>query len=76
MICCQTSSVSVGGINNCFFGVRWKKETTKSQIKMWSLTDYNNKLLFISYRETEGVPSTAIREISLLKELSHPNIVK
>lgn len=25
-------------------------------------------------RETEGVPSTAIREISLLKELLHPNI--
>uniref|UniRef100_A0A8C6Z976 cyclin-dependent kinase n=1 Tax=Nothoprocta perdicaria TaxID=30464 RepID=A0A8C6Z976_NOTPE len=24
--------------------------------------------------ETEGVPSTAIREISLLKELNHPNI--
>ena len=25
--------------------------------------------------ESEGVPSTAIREISLLKELDHPNIV-
>lgn len=25
--------------------------------------------------EDEGVPSTAIREITLLKELAHPNIV-
>ena len=29
----------------------------------------------IQYSE-EGIPSTAIREISLLKELDHPNIVK
>lgn len=31
---------------------------------------------FICIRETEGVPSTAIREISLLKDLTHPNIVQ
>ena len=26
--------------------------------------------------ESEGVPSTALREISVLKELHHPNIVE
>ena len=26
--------------------------------------------------EDEGVPSTAMREISILKELNHPNIVE
>lgn len=26
--------------------------------------------------EDEGVPSTSLREVSLLKELDHPNIVK
>lgn len=27
-------------------------------------------------RENEGVPSTGIREVALLKELRHPNIIK
>ena len=26
--------------------------------------------------EDEGIPSTAMREISILKELKHPNIVE
>lgn len=26
--------------------------------------------------EEEGIPSTALREVSILKELSHPNIIK
>jgi serine/threonine protein kinase len=32
--------------------------------------------MFCYNRETDGVPSTAIREISLLKGLDHPNIVR
>lgn len=32
--------------------------------------------MLIYIRESEGVPSTAIREISLLRELTHPNIVQ
>lgn len=33
------------------------------------------KIRLQSEDEEEGVPSTAIREISLLRELNHPNIV-
>lgn len=40
----------------------------------------NNKIVALKRirleNEDEGVPSTTIREISLLRELEHPNIVK
>lgn len=35
-----------------------------------------NSIHFFFYRESEGVPSTAIREITVLKELDHPHVVK
>lgn len=30
---------------------------------------------FFQSRESEGIPSTAVREISLLRELDHQNVV-
>ena len=32
--------------------------------------------MLFSFSDAEGVPSTAIREIALLRELDHINIVK
>ena len=47
-------------------------------VKKTSPSVHTNIFLFLfsSSRESEGVPSTAIREISLLKELDHPNVVQ
>lgn len=36
----------------------------------------NSSINLFNFSESEGVPSTAIREISLLKELDHPNVVQ
>ena len=47
---------------------------------MSSFRDFtiNMSLIYLSNinSEAEGVPSTAIREIALLKELDHPNVVR
>lgn len=32
--------------------------------------------IFLIHRTAEGIPSAALREISLLKELNHENVVK
>lgn len=51
------------------YGVVYKAENLKTHeivaIKMIKLE-----------KEDDGVPSTAIREISLLKNLNHPNVVE
>mmetsp|Transcript_29651 Transcript_29651/g.71239 ORF Transcript_29651/g.71239 Transcript_29651/m.71239 type:complete len:299 (-) Transcript_29651:161-1057(-) len=50
------------------YGVVYKAKDTNGEI-------YALKTIRLE-AEDEGIPSTAIREISLLKELHHPNIVK
>ena len=52
---------------------------TKQEVII-KITDINTDLYYALKKirlesEDEGIPSTAIREISLLKELKHPNIV-
>ena len=49
----------------CFFSV-----------KIQFFSHFSNVCNLLFFSESEGVPSTAIREISLLKELDHPNVVQ
>lgn len=50
----------------------------KIHIKRWVfvIKISKQKFLTISRSETEGVPSTTIREISILKELKHHSVVE
>ena len=51
------------------YGIVWKAQNT--------VTGQPVALKQIRFQsEEEGIPCTAIREISLLKELEHPNIVR
>lgn len=53
---------------------------TKLEVPHLTLDKTNEELVALKKirleSEDEGIPSTAIREIALLKELQHPNIVK
>ncbi|PIO54819.1 hypothetical protein TELCIR_23808, partial [Teladorsagia circumcincta] len=59
---------AIGALRHGTYGVVYKGKHKKT-----------NKLVAMKKirleGEDEGVPSTAIREISLLKELTHPNVV-
>ena len=51
------------------YGVVYKAQDVHGQI-------YALKEISLAENEDEGIPSTAIREIALLKELQHPDIVR
>lgn len=61
--------VKIGKLGEGAYGIVYKAQHTITgeivAMKKIRLTSAN-----------EGVPSTAIREISILKELQHPNIVE
>lgn len=59
----------IGKIGEGTYGVVFKAKDTSTG-ELYAL----KKIRLES--EDEGIPSTAIREIALLKELQHPNIVK
>ena len=53
-----------------------KRKLIKSKTAAYQAVIQSPLGYFVFFRESDGVPSTAIREISLLKELNHPNVVR
>ena len=60
--------LSLAKVGEGTYGVVYKAQDSAGEI-------YALKTIRLE-AEDEGIPSTAIREISLLKELQHPNIVR
>ncbi len=59
-----------------FFVNSWKnfaKNLQARDIKTNELVAWKKMII---HNENEGIPSIALREISLVKELNHPNIIK
>ena len=73
-----TSQAAVAGLEKYHKGERLGEGTYGVVYK--AVNTLTNEVVAIKKirleREDDGVPSTAIREISLLKNLKHPNIVE
>lgn len=55
--------------------IQFSKKNKKSNIKFYFSQIVALKKIKLE-KEDDGVPSTAIREISLLKGIKHPNVVE
>lgn len=71
------------------YGVVYKaKNIENGEVRILLFSKYINKKIIFKFlqivalkkikleKEDDGVPSTAIREISLLKGIKHPNVVE
>lgn len=69
LYCCCMQYEKIERVGEGTYGVVYKARDTRSGMIV-ALKKIRLE------QEEEGVPSTAIREIALLKELNHPNVVR